>query len=142
MKTPLYSKQISKTRMAVFTEVNNFRLGEIDLITKTFHSVKRGPKNIFHLYGEGLGLDATLLAEYNFQYIEIPFNGSILKTTKAKWIRKGIHSPYSSGRVNSQVIMRLSDINMDDDAETSTIQLINSVSSHPRPIQMNLFGEA
>ncbi len=62
----------------------------------------------------GLGLNEELLTQYKFKYIIVPFNTSQLKTTRLKWIRDGIKSPFCNGAVDSQIILALHKINLVD----------------------------
>ncbi len=107
------SRFISPYREKIWLTVNNFTAGDINHLTKTFHCVPRSWKNVFNLFGGGLGLNAELLSRYDFDFIEIPFADTILRTTKEKWIRCGTLSPFSNHRVDKQIILPLSQINMD-----------------------------
>jgi hypothetical protein len=108
----LYEKQSQPGRVSVYTFTNNFKLGEIDIHTSTFISSPRTSKNIFRTF-KGLGLNAQLLAEYNFKFIEIPFENTTLKTIREKWLAEGIPSPYCNSLVDQQLILRLDRINLE-----------------------------
>ena len=109
----LYEKQLQPGRIGVYTFTNNFKLGEVDILYSTFYCVARTCKNIFRNYA-GLGLNAELLSTYRFEFIEIPFEGRILKTTREKWLREGIPSAYSNSNVDQQIILPISKINFEE----------------------------
>ncbi len=117
----LYEKTIQPGRISVYTFANNFKLGEVDIVTLTFHSAPRTSKNIFRLIN-GLGLNAELLTTYLFNLIEIPFEGKILRTTREKWIKEGIPSSYSNTNVDQQIILPLQKINMDEITEKIEVE--------------------
>lgn len=117
----LYEKQLQPGRIGVYTFVNNFKLGEVDISTSTFHCVPRTSKNIFRNY-QGLGINAELLSTYRFEFIEISFEGKTLKTTREKWLKDGIPSAYSNSNIDQQIILPLSKINFDDVAEKVEVE--------------------
>lgn len=117
----LYEKQLQPGRIGVYTFTNNFKLGEVDITTSTFHCVPRTSKNIFRNY-TGLGLNAELLSTYRFEFIEIPFEGKILKTKRVKWLKEGIPSAYSNSNVDQQIILPLSKINFDEVAKKVEVE--------------------
>lgn len=125
----LYTKKLKNGRIIIFSSINNFKCGELDYQTSTFHSVPRSTKNLFRIYN-GLGLNAYLLQHFDFIFIEIPFNGNTLRTTKEKWLREGKASKYSNDKVDSQIILALSKINLDP---TEPKQVTNK--------QLSIFGE-
>lgn len=117
----LYEKQLQPGRIGVYTFTNNFKLGEVDITTSTFHCVPRTSKNIFRNY-TGLGLNAELLSTYRFEFIEIPFEGKSLKTTREKWLKAGIPSSYSNSNVDQQIILPVSKINFDEITEKVEVE--------------------
>ena len=117
----LYEKQLQPGRIGVYTFTNTFKLGEVDLTTSTFHCVPRTSKNIFRNY-TGLGINAELLSTYRFEFIEIPFEGKTLKTTREKWLKAGIPSSYSNSNVDQQIILPISKINFDEIAEKVEVE--------------------
>jgi hypothetical protein len=125
----LYTKKLKNGRIIIFSSINNFKCGELDYQTSTFHSVPRSTKNLFRIYN-GLGLNAYLLQHFDFIFIEIPFNGNTLRTTKEKWLREGKASKYSNDKVDPQIILPLSKINMEE-----LIQFNEDIN------QFSLFGE-
>lgn len=108
----IYEKHLHNGRVIVFTRINNFKLGELDIPSSTFHCVARANKNIFRNLN-GLGLNAELLSNYRFEFIEIPFEGKILKTTREKWLKEGIPSSYSNSNVDQQIILPIPKINFE-----------------------------
>jgi len=107
----IYQKPISSNRIAIYSRVNDFKLGEIDYSTQTFYSHKRSYKNVFRLFN-GLGIAADLF-QLDFKYIEIPFCGETLKCTKKRWLKLGILSPFHEG-TDEQIILKIKDIRMDE----------------------------
>ncbi len=117
---------------------NNFKLGFIDLINLNYTSVPRSFKNVFKLFGGGLGLNSELLFSvlpyYSIETIIIPFEGRILQTTTSKWMACGVISPYGGANVDKQVILAISEINMEH-----SDRYINKVSVVKPDFQLSLF---
>ena len=91
-----------------------FKWGEILKHKSTFLVVPRTEKNVFRLFGRGLGINEEilyLLKDLKIAYIEVPFKDEILKTTVAKWLSKGIPSPFASEKVDPQLILSIDEIN-------------------------------
>ena len=126
----LYTKQLKNGRVIIFSSINRFKCGELDFRTSTFHSVPRSTKNVFRMF-DGLGINSHLLEHFDFTFIELPYNGKTLRTTKQKWIREGIASKYSTSRVDPQIILPLSKIYPDptepDPVPTNQLSLFNEV---------------
>jgi len=122
----IYEKKLYNGRIAIYTQINNFKCGELDPAASTFYCVHRTSKNIMRMFN-GLGLNEELLTQYKFKYIIVPFNTSQLKTTRLKWIRDGIKSPFCKDSVDSQIILSLQKINLFDvpDDETTQLSLFN-----------------
>ena len=119
--TTVYSQiriqELTHTIIRVIVKQNNFVAGEVDLRERIFYSIPRSTKNLFHLFhGDkgGLGLNEELLMLDSFDIIKIKFNDSILITSKRKWLTLGIVSPYCNSTVDKQIIMKLSEININD----------------------------
>jgi hypothetical protein len=96
----------------------DFKWGTIYPSDSTFQLVPRTSKNVFRLFGNGLGLNADalqLLIELKITFIEGTLNGKSFKVKVDKWIKKGIRSPYSNEKVDPQVILKLEDIFSDDE---------------------------
>ena len=113
------------------------KLGTIYPSDSTFESVKRTPKNIFKMFS-GLGLNRQLLdllCQTGIKTIQVPYCGKTLETTAKKWLTKGIPLPqqYFSDKVDEQLILPMSKINLDVEPPTLT------PSSNE---QLSLFGSA
>jgi len=103
-----------------------FLWGEIQKHKSTFLVIKRNEKNVFRLFGRGLGLNLEilyLLKDLKISYIEVPFKDKILRTTTAKWLAKGIKSPFVSSRVDQQLILPISEINIKSNVRNTSKQL-------------------
>ncbi|MGA7721851.1 MAG: hypothetical protein WCA84_11830 [Ignavibacteriaceae bacterium] len=119
-------------RVEVFVRQHNFHAGTIDLINRTFTSVSRSSKNVFRLFGGGLGLNSEILfiilPYYSIETIIIPFEGRLLKTLADKWRTLGITSPFCNDAVDKQIILSFDLLNMDDAnkyAETVSVRKPN-----------------
>jgi hypothetical protein len=89
-------------------------IGRIDRRTDTFTSAPKDRSNLFHLFADGkrmsgLGLNTELLHKVRFTFIEIPYEGETLRTTKEHFLAKSIPSPYVSSRVDPQRILALNE---------------------------------
>lgn len=109
----LIEKKLYNGRIAIYIRINNFKCGELDPIASTFYCAHRSSKNLMRMFN-GLGLNEELLTQYKFKYIIVPFNTSQLKTTRLKWIRDGVKSPFCNADVDSQIILSLHKINLID----------------------------
>jgi len=110
-------KKIDNTLLRVIIRQNDFVAGEVDLAERIFYSVPRSSKNLFYLFHGnegGLGLNNEILHLDSFDTIKLKFNDKILTTTRRKWLAKGIISKYCNAKIDKQVIMKLSDINLGD----------------------------
>ena len=106
-----------------------FRWGTIIPSESTFQLVPRTSKNLFHLFGEGLGINRDaldLLSELKITHIEGTLNGKPFRVKTDKWISKGIRSPYSSEKVDPQIVLKLKDIFSDDDGEDNQPSLFGN----------------
>ena len=128
----IYEKHLHNGRIALYTKVNSFKCGELDLRDSTFYSVHRSSKNIMRMFS-GLGINEHILTHYSFAYIVIPFNNCELKTTRKKWLQLGVASPFCNIRVDKQIILKLDHINL---SEGVFNQIRRSES------QLSLFGVA
>lgn len=123
----IYTKQVDSNTIQLYVKQNNFLAGEIDKFERVFYSIPRSKKNLFHLFhgAEGsLGINEEILLRSDFDKIKIKFNDKILTTTRLKWLYKGVVSPYCDQSVDKQIILRLSEINMEgvEQYEPSEIQ--------------------
>ncbi|MBK6913008.1 MAG: hypothetical protein IPH11_04830 [Ignavibacteriales bacterium] len=110
----LIEKQLRNGRIAIYTKVNNFKCGELDLNDSTFYCAHRSSKNIMRMFNNGLGINEQILSLYNFTFIVIPFNDSVLKTSRIKWLKEGILSPFYNTSVDRQIILPLNKINLQE----------------------------
>lgn len=96
----------------------NFRWGTIIPSQSTFELVPRTSKNLFRMFGDGLGINQEaldLLRDLNITFIKGTFNGKPFRVKVFRWIQKGIRSRYSNEKCDLQVILRLKDIFSNDD---------------------------
>lgn len=128
----IYEKHLHNGRIAIYTKINDFKAGELDLTDSTFYCAPRTSKNIMRMFN-GLGINCDIITRYDFKFIFIPFNNTKLKTTRLKWLHHGIVSPFGNSKVDKQLILRLTDINL---LETQ-YQPLNQPNE-----QLSLFGRA
>lgn len=120
MKEPLsqiYTKELGANIVQIYVKQNNFLAGEVDKVERMFYSVPRSNKNLFHLFHGaegGLGMNEEILLRTDFELMKIKFCDKILTTTRMKWLQCGVVSPYCNQIVDKQIILRLSEINLDD----------------------------
>lgn len=111
-------KEIDPNRIKVIVQQNKFSAGTVNISERTFISAPRSPKNLFRLFGDGIGLDAeilnVILPFYAIEKILIPYQDTVLETTPDKWRKLGIISPYCDQRVNKQIILALKKITLED----------------------------
>lgn len=102
----------------------DFKWGTIYPSDSTFQLVPRSTKNVFKLFGNGLGLNSDaleLLIELKITYIEGTLNNRPFKVKVDKWIKKGIRSPYSNDKVDPQMILRLEDIFSEEEEDNQLV---------------------
>lgn len=107
----------------------NFKWGTIYPSESTFQLVPRSSKNVFRLFGNGLGINSEaleLLIELKITFIEGTLNGKPFKVKVDRWIRKGIRSPYSNEKVDPQIILKLEDIFSDDEPEDNQLSIFGN----------------
>jgi len=95
----------------------DFCWGKIISDKSTFSLIPRTKRNIFHLYGDGLGFNSQaleLLDKLNIQFIEGKLSGKPFRVSVKRWIEKGIKSPFKQGNVDPQTILKLTDIFQED----------------------------
>lgn len=107
-------KVISPDAAKVYLELPIFKrpklLGTLYRETKTFRTIKKNYRNLFHLFGlPGLGINNEILSRLNFDYLEVPYNNEILKTTRSHFLKHSIPSPYQNERVDPQRILKIID---------------------------------
>lgn len=94
----------------------DFCWGKIISSKSTFRLIRRTKKNIFRLYN-GLGINTSLLhllKKLDINFIEGELTGKPFRVEVDVWIQRGIKSPFTSGSVDPQTILKLSDIFPDD----------------------------
>jgi len=92
------------------------KLGTLFPSESVFKTINRTRKNVFHLYGGGFGCNEELLVllkNLGIEFIEISYCNEPLRTTVDKWLRQGVCSPYSSDKIDQQIILGLNRINLD-----------------------------
>jgi hypothetical protein len=124
-------QRIKEGKICLYIKVNNFHAGDIILNKSTFLSIKRTAKNIMRMFNGSLGINSEILNNYNFEFIEIPYEGTILRTTRKKWITEGKVSPFSNSKVDQQILLPISKINMEH----------LEIYEHDKE-QLSLFGKA
>ena len=98
-------------------ETKKFKLGEINKDTFTFRTIPRSHKNLFRMFNNGLGVSEEVLDRFLFDFVEVPFNGEILRTTKKHFLAKSIPSPYVSKKVDKQRILPISEFYIPEEPE-------------------------
>ena len=112
----------------IFIRQHNFLSGIINVEKRIFYCVPRTSKNLFHLFGGGLGLNVEILHLETFDKIVLRYNSEMLTTYRLKWIEKGIVSPFGNHKVDSQIILPLSEINLDwEEEKKPDLTLFNEV---------------
>lgn len=120
--------RISEHEIKIFIKQHNFFAGILNIEKRIFFHVPRSSKNLFHLFGfSGLGINEEILLRKDFDTIKIKFQDEILETTRLKWLKQGITSPYCNFSVDKQIILDVNKINMEDTA--------------PEEVQINLFNK-
>ena len=106
----------------------DFCWGEINSQKSTFLLVRRTKRNIFNLFGGGLGINTQVLAlleKLKIQFIVGKLNEKLFKVPVKQWIEKGKKSPFQSELVDPQTILGLDEIFNNDNS-----------------FQLSLFGSA
>ena len=106
---------ITPSLLRLIVKQHSHTAGEVGQANRIFYSAPRSTKNLFYLFGEpGLGINEEILMRKDFDSIKVKFNDQILTTTRLKWLKHGIVSPYCDQRVDKQIILKVSEINMKD----------------------------
>jgi hypothetical protein len=50
-------------------------------------------------------VNCEVLEKLNFDFVEIPFNGKVLKTTRNHFIQNSVPSPFHSDKVDAQRVL-------------------------------------
>jgi len=110
----IHTKLISSNSVKLYLNLPHFRspkvIGELFRKEKTLRTIKRNFQNLFHLFnGPGLGINTEVLSRFNFEFIEIPYNNEVLRTTREHFLHNSIPSPFVSDKVDPQRILKISD---------------------------------
>lgn len=131
-------KPISDNEIKIIIRQHNFTAGKIILDKRLFLNVPRSSKNLFRLFGGGLGINSEILSVilpfFEIDRIRIPYQDELLETTVSKWRTLGIVSPFGNERVDKQIILSLREINMTDIKKYSVIE-------NRKEDQLSLFAE-
>ena len=114
MYSQIKLKRINNSETKVFVNQHNFYAGIINSNSRVFYHTARSSKNVFNLFGGGLGINEDILLRKDFDKIVVKFNNETLTTTRLKWLKKGIASPYCNAEVDKQIILQLDKITLDD----------------------------
>jgi len=101
-----------------------FKWGTIYPSESTFQLVPRTKRNIFHLWGGGLGFNSQalqLLDKINIKFIEGKLSGKPFKVPVKKWTEKGRKSPFKSDSVDQQTILDLEEIFSEENLSQSSL---------------------
>ena len=119
--------QITLSENKIFWK--DFCWGEILPEKSAFKLVPRTKRNIFFLYGQGLGFNSQaleLLAKLNIQLIEGKLSGKSFRVPVKKWIETGKKSPFKSETVDPQTILAIEDIfSTENSVQPSLFELTN-----------------
>ena len=129
----IHIEEVVPGLLRIHIKQNQFIAGEVLTGKRIFYSAPRSIKNLMFLYHGsegGLGLNEEILSLSSFDTIKIKYNDRILKTTRRKWLAKGVLSRYCDATVDKQVVLKISEINMQG-------------AEHFEPVenQVNLFEE-
>lgn len=115
------AERVKVNSVALYLQLSNktrkFKIGEIDRDSQTFRTIPRSHKNLFRVFNNGLGVNEEVLDRYLFDFIEVPFNGEILRTTKKHFLAKSIPSPYVSKKVDKQRILPIKEFYIPEEPE-------------------------
>lgn len=120
-------KVINENEAKVFLNLPHFKypkiLGYLYRASKTFKTIQRSYENLFHLFGfSGLGINEEILHRLNFEFIEIPFNENILRTTRDHFLANAIPSNFVSEKVDKQLILDIQKFIIPDQQPEKEIQ--------------------
>jgi len=114
MYSQIKLKRMNDSETKIFVKQHNYYAGIINSNSRIFYHTARSSKNVFKLFGGGLGINEDILLREDFDKIVIKFNDSVLTTTRLKWLKKGITSPYCNAKVDKQIILSLDKITLDN----------------------------
>jgi hypothetical protein len=95
----------------------------------TLKLIPKSRVNIFHLFGEGIGINEEMILRLNFNLIECEINGRLYQTTRQQLLQKAIRSPYQNHKVDRQWILKLEDFQIPESKEiySEPLTLFNQV---------------
>jgi len=102
----------------------DFCWGEIIPKKSVFQLTPRTKRNIFHLFGGGLGLNTQaleLLNQLNVKFIDGKLSGKPFRVPVNKWIEKGKKSPFKSETVDPQTILDLKEIFSEENSNQTSL---------------------
>ena len=93
----------------VYLNLPSFRfpklLGTLYRDSRTFRTINRTSENLLFKFRKGrpqIGVNVEILTKLNFKYLEIPFNNTVLRTTREHFIKNSIPSPFKSEKLDFQ----------------------------------------
>lgn len=109
------------TKAEIFLDLPFFKqpkkLADLERSTMTLKLIPKSRVNIFHLFGEGIGINEEMIMRLNFNLIECEINGKLYQTTRQQLLQKGIRSPYQNHKVDRQWILKLEDFRIPETKE-------------------------
>lgn len=113
--------KVNDTKAEIFLDMPFFKqpkkLADLERSTMTLKLIPKSRVNIFHLFGEGIGINEEMITRLKFDFIECEINGVIYKTTASHLLQKAIRSPYQNHKVDRQWILKLEDFHIPDKQE-------------------------
>jgi hypothetical protein len=113
--------QVDTERAEIFLDMPLFKkpkkLADLDRISLTLKLIPKSRVNIFHLFGEGIGINEEMILRLNFKLIECEINGKLYQTTYQHLLQKAIRSPYQNHKVDRQRILKLEDFHIPESEE-------------------------
>lgn len=125
--------RVHENEAEIFLEMPFFKQPKkIAILERESLTLKLIPKsrvNIFHLFGEGIGINEEMILRLNFNLIECEINGRLYQTTRQQLLQKAIRSPYQNHKVDRQWILKLEDFQIPESKEiySEPLTLFNQV---------------
>lgn len=114
----IYVKVRDENAAEVFLNLPGLRspklLGHLYRKEKLFRSIPKDSANVFKIYN-GLGINLEILEKLNFDFIEIPFENRILRTTREHFLQHSICSPYKDNLTDPQRILNIENFIIPDE---------------------------
>jgi len=109
------------TKAEIFLNMPFFKqpkkIAELERSNMTLRLIPKSRVNIFHLFGEGIGINEEMILRLNFNLIECEINGILYRTTRQHLLQKAIRSPYQNTKVDRQWILKLEDFHIPETEE-------------------------